>query len=161
MIANMTNAESVLHGDTLPHFGPECSRSETASAQPVRILLVDDNKAFLESAREELSLQPGFEVVGCAHTGRDALAMTQELLPQVVFVDLFAVLLDLYVPGRNSMETVVRLKAMPNAPKVIILSHRDSDYRPLAIAAGADDFLVKPQFKLLARSTVRNLTRRN
>ncbi|MFO1512554.1 MAG: response regulator [Verrucomicrobiota bacterium] len=144
-----------------PNARPESERKQPSPRPPIRILLADDNAAFLEFAREELSFHPDFEVVGCVRTGKGALAMTQELSPHVVFLDLFVVLLDLFVPGQNAMETVVRLKSLPQAPKVIILSHRDSDeYRPGAFAAGADEFLTKPQFKLLARALVRELTTR-
>ena len=45
-------------------------------------------------------------------------------------------LLDLFVPGQNAMETIIRLKSLPSAPKVVVLSHRESDeYRPGAFAA--------------------------
>lgn len=157
----------IIHDNTArlmstdPHPAQETAREQPTLRQPIRILLADDNAAFLEFAREELSFHPDFEVVGCVRTGKGALAMTQELSPHIVFLDLFVVLLDLFVPGQNAMETVVRLKSLPQPPKVIILSHRDSDeYRPGAFAAGADEFLTKPQFKLLARSIVRRLTNR-
>jgi len=144
-----------------PNPNPDLRHDKLAERQRTRILLADGNAAFLEFAREELSLHPDFEVVGCVRTGKGALAMTRELSPHVVFLDLFVVLLDLFVPGQNAMETIVQLKALPNAPKVIILSHRDSDeYRPGAFAAGADEFLTKPQFKLLAQPLVRKLTAR-
>jgi DNA-binding NarL/FixJ family response regulator len=148
--------------DLPPNASSESGPEKPAGRPPVRILLADDNSAFLEFAREELSFHPDFEVVGCVRTGQGALAMTRELSPHVVFLDLFVVLLDLFVPGQNAMETVVQLKSLPRPPKVIILSHRDSDeYRPGAFAAGADEFLTKPQFKLLARSLVRRLTNRH
>ena len=145
-----------------PDADPESRPNQPGNRTRTRILLADSNAAFLEFAREELSLHPDFEVVGCVRTGKGALAMTRELSPHVVFLDLFVVLLDLFVPGQNAMETVVRLKSLPNAPKVIILSHRDSnEYRPGAFAAGADEFLTKPEFKLLTQPLVRKLTARS
>jgi DNA-binding NarL/FixJ family response regulator len=142
-------------------LNPEFRNDKPAERQRTRILLADSNAAFLEFAREELSLHPEFEVVGSVRTGKGAIAMTRELSPHVIFLDLFVVLLDLFVPGQNAMETIVRLKALPDSPKVIILSHRESDeYRPSAFAAGADEFLTKPEFKLLAQPLVRKLTTR-
>jgi len=128
----------------------------------IRILLADENLPFLAFAREALSSHPQFQVVACVRTGKDALAMTRELAPDVVFIDLFVVLLELFVPGQNAMEAILRLKALPRAPKVVIVSHRDSDeYRPAAFSAGADEFLTKPQFQLLAGPLVRRLTQRH
>jgi DNA-binding NarL/FixJ family response regulator len=148
--------------DIPPNARPEIGREKLASGQPIRILLVDGNASFLEFAQEELSLQADFEVVASVRTGKGALDLSRELSPHVVFLDLFVVLLDLFVPGQNAMETILRLKALPHPPKVIIVSHRDSEeYRPAALAAGADEFLIKPQFKLLARPLVRKLVVRH
>ena len=149
--------------DNTAQFMPSNAKSgfRPGEQKRTRILLADSNASFLEFAREELSLHPEFEVVGCVRTGKEALAMTRELSPQVVFLDLFAVLLDLFVPGQNAMETIVRIKALPNPPKLIILSHRESDeYRPSVFAAGADEFLIKPEFKQLAQPLVRKLVSR-
>jgi DNA-binding NarL/FixJ family response regulator len=145
-----------------PNTNPESGQDKTADRKRTRILLADSNVSFLEFAREELSLHPDLEVVGCVRTGKEALAMTRELTPDIVFLDLFVVLLDLFVPGHNAMETIVRLKDLPNAPKVVVLSHRESDeYRPGAFAAGADEFLTKPEFKQLAQPLVRKLVPRH
>lgn len=141
-----------------PNEDPKSVQNKTDDRPRVRILLADDSPAFLQSARKELALNPDFEIVASVRTGKEALAMTRYLSPHVVFLDLFVVLLDLFVPGQNAMETIVRLKALPHPPKVVILSHRDSDeYRPSIFASGADEFLTKPQFSLLARSVVRKL----
>jgi len=135
---------------------------KTSTGKRTRILLADSNASFLEFAREELSVHLDFEVVGCVRTGKEALTMTRELSPDIVFLDLFAVLLDLFVPGQNAMETIIRLKALPNAPKIVILSHRESDeYRPGIFAAGADEFLTKPEFRQLAQPIVRKLISRS
>ena len=145
-----------------PNGNQGLRRDKTVVGKRTRVLLADSNASFLEFAREELSLHPDLEVVGCVRTGKEALAATCELSPQVVFLDLFAVLLDLFVPGQNAMETIIRLKALPNAPKVVILSHRESDeYRPSVFAAGADEFLTKPEFKQLAQLIVRKLVPRS
>jgi CheY-like chemotaxis protein len=140
---------------------PGFDEGKTVARKRTRILLADSNASFLEFAREELSVHPDLEVVGSVRTGKEALAMARERSPDVIFLDLFAVLLDLFVPGQNAMETIVRLKALPNPPKIVVLSHRESDeYRPSAFAAGADEFLTKPEFKQLAHPLVRKLVPR-
>jgi len=157
VIMTLDNTARFMSSNATPGFRPD----KPVEQKRTRILLADSNASFLEFAREELSLHPDFEVVGCVRTGKEALAMTRELSPQVVFLDLFAVLLDLFVPGQNAMETIVRIKALPNPPKIIILSHRESDeYRPGVFAAGADEFLIKPEFKQLAQPLVRKLASR-
>ena len=141
-----------------PNANPESRPNTTAQRKRTRILLADSNASFLEFAKEELSVHLDFEVIGCVRTGKEALNLTRELSPDVVFLDLFAVLLDLFVPGQNAMETIIRLKALPNPPKLIVMSHRESDeYRPVAFAAGADEFLTKPEFKQLAHPILRKL----
>lgn len=143
------------------HGKPGYRKDQAGEWKRTRILLADSNASFLEFAREELSLHPDFEVVGSVRTGKEALAATRELSPDIIFLDLFAVLLDLFVPGQNAMETIVRLKALPNSPKIVILSHRESDeYRAGAFAAGADEFLTKPEFKRLAQLIIRKLVPR-
>jgi len=147
---------------TPPNSNPESRHDKPVERQRTRILLADSNASFLEFAREELSVHPDFEVVGCVRTGKEALAMARELSPQIVFLDLFAALLDLFVPGQNAMETIVRLKGLPNPPKVVVLSHRESDeYRPAAFAAGADEFITKPEFKQVVQPLVRKLVSRS
>jgi len=102
---------------TPPNSNPESRHDKPAERQRTRILLADSNVAFLEFAREELSLHPDFEVIGCVRTGKGALAMTRELSPHVVFLDLFVVLLDLFVPGQNAMETVSSTQGPAQCPQ--------------------------------------------
>lgn len=162
MVVTMNHSDTARLMDEALNQPCPASKVKSTPGQPIRILLADGNAAFLEFAREELSLQPEFEVVACVRTGKSALNLTGKLSPDVVFLDLFVVLLDLFVPGQNAMETILRLKALPQAPKVITLSPHDSDeYRPATLAAGADEFLTKPQFKAHARSLVRKLVPRH
>ena len=161
MVLSMNHLNTARLMDETPNKPHSSSEARSTLGQPIRILLADGNAAFLEFAREELSLQPDFEIVASVRTGKSALTLTSELSPDVVFLDLFVVLLDLFVPGQNAMETILRLKSLPRAPKVIILSPHDSgEYRPAALAAGADEFLTKPQFKACAQPLVRKLVPR-
>lgn len=107
---------------------------------PVRLLLVDDSPDFLASATDFLCTRPQLQLVGPAASGAEALDLVARIP-----VDL--VLLDLNLRGLNGFETARRLKARPDAPKIIIVTLQDApEYRHLALAAGADGFIAKGEF---------------
>ena len=54
---------------------------------PIRCLIVDDNKSFLEAARVLLERE-GLTVAGVASTGAEALRQAETLRPDVVLVDI-------------------------------------------------------------------------
>ena len=106
----------------------------------VRILLVDDSIAFLESATRFLSVDARLEIVGRAFSGGEALEQVSRLYPDLV-------LMDLAMPGMNGLEATHLVKAQPNAPHVVILTLNDSsEYRAAALNVGADGFVTKSEF---------------
>src|SRR5689334_3634289 len=107
---------------------------------PFRVLVVDDNPGFLESATRFLSVDARLEIVGCAISGWEALQQVNLLHPDLV-------LMDLAMPGMNGLEATRLLKAQPQAPYVVILTLQDhSEYREAAVAVGADGFIAKSEF---------------
>lgn len=107
---------------------------------PVRILLVDDSLAFLESATRFLQGDERTEIIGRVLSGREALEQVTQLHPDLV-------LMDLAMPGMSGLEATSLIKASPNAPCVVILTLNDSnEYRKAATAAGADGFVTKSEF---------------
>jgi DNA-binding NarL/FixJ family response regulator len=107
---------------------------------PIRILLVDDNPEFLESAARFLSADPQVEIVGRAHSGFDAVDGVRRWQPDLV-------LMDLVMPGMNGLEATRYIKAQPDAPRVVILTlHDNLEYRAAAEAARADGFIAKSEF---------------
>ena len=113
---------------------------------PIRVLLVDDNAEFLQSAARFLSVDPRIVIVGCARSGREALDQVALLHPDLV-------LMDMAMPGMNGLKATRRIKAQPDAPHVIILTLYDNaEYRTAAEAMGADGFVPKWEFgtKLLS-----------
>lgn len=111
-------------------------RSEHASPC-CRVLLVDDNPAFLTSLERFLSIEPRLAVVGRAHSGRTALEEVRRLQPRLV-------LMDVSMPEMGGLEATQRLKAEPDAPRVIILTmYEDAEFRQAAQDVGADGFVAK------------------
>jgi len=114
---------------------------------PLRLLLVDDSPLFLDSAVQLLSRDPEIEIVGRALSGEDALAQVNALNPDVV-------LMDIAMPGMGGLEATRQIKALPQPPRVVILTLYDNpEYRAAAERVGADGFLCKSDFdaRVLAR----------
>src|ERR1043165_6536076 len=86
----------------------------------IRLLLVDDNREYLEAATALLKSQPEIEIVGSALTGQEALELVPQTHPDVV-------LLDLLMPEMNGLEVAKRLKAEANPPRIIIVTLEDQN----------------------------------
>jgi DNA-binding NarL/FixJ family response regulator len=106
---------------------------------PLRILLVDDSLAFLESATRFLAIDRELKIVGRVLSGEDALEQVPQLCPDLV-------LMDMSMPGINGLEATRQIKARPSAPYVVVLTLNDgSEYRTAALAVGADGFVTKSE----------------
>jgi DNA-binding NarL/FixJ family response regulator len=113
------------------------SAREQGNGSARRVLLVDDNAEFLDSASHFLTADQRIEIVGRACSARTALEQVPLLKPDLV-------LMDLSMPEMNGLEATRRLKARPDSPRVIILTLYDHpEYRAAAAAARADGFVAK------------------
>lgn len=79
---------------------------------PVRVLVVDDSEVFRNVLAVVVAGTPGFEVVGSASSGREALFLVEELAPHLV-------LLDLQMPDIDGIETALRIRRYH--PDVVVL----------------------------------------
>jgi DNA-binding NarL/FixJ family response regulator len=105
-------------------------------AMPRTVLIVDDHDAFRESASALLAAE-GFDVVGAAADGDEAVAEARRLRPQVV-------LLDIQLPDLDGFAVAERLTALPDPPRVVLISSRDaSAYGPRLGEAYARGFITK------------------
>jgi DNA-binding NarL/FixJ family response regulator len=104
-----------------------------------RILIVDDQAVVRSGFRVLLEDEPGFEIVGEAQDGREAIALVARRQPDVV-------LMDIRMPGMDGLEATRRLTG-PDAAhpvKVIVITTFDLDeYVFAALRAGAAGFLLK------------------
>jgi DNA-binding NarL/FixJ family response regulator len=129
---------------TLAHRMPEMddARVESVAQNDVRVLIVDDQLPFREASRMVVEMTDGFEVTGEAENGEQAIALVEELKPDLV-------LMDVQMPGMDGVETTRRITSVPNPPVVVVMStHESGDYVDVAIAAGAVGFVPKSQFGL-------------
>ena len=102
------------------------------------VLIVDDHPGFRRIARALLEAE-GFEVVGEATDGEEALRIAAELAPTLV-------LLDVQLPGIDGFEVASKLTAGGGGPDVVLVSSRDgSDFGPLVAQSGALGFVPKDE----------------
>ncbi|MCW2723846.1 MAG: two component transcriptional regulator, LuxR family [Frankiales bacterium] len=102
-----------------------------------RILLVDDQPLMRMGFRMILDAQEGFEVVGEAGDGDEAVRLTARLDPDVV-------LMDVRMPGTDGVAATRRIVGSGSASRVLILTTFDLDeYAFAGLRAGASGFLLK------------------
>ena len=100
------------------------------------VLIVDDHTPFRASARALLQAE-GFEVVGEAADGAEAVAAVAALRPQIV-------LLDVQLPDLDGLAVAEQLATAPDPPAVVLISSRDAAaYGPRLQAAPARGFIPK------------------
>jgi len=102
----------------------------------IRLLLADDHRMLREGLRRSM-IDEGFEVVGEADNGEEAVRLAGELRPDVV-------LMDVSMPEMDGVEATRAIARMDDGPRVIMLTmHADADVLADAIRAGATGYLVK------------------
>jgi len=115
--------------------------------EAIRILVVDDHAVVREGLRAFLALQQGFEIVGEAADGDEALERAAELDPDVI-------LMDLVMPGRDGVSAMRELHARRRdaggrgsqggrARVIVLTSFLDDDRLLPALEAGAAGYLLK------------------
>jgi len=104
---------------------------------PIQVLLADDQPLFIEGLSALLQSREEFEVLGIATSGREAIAMTQDLLPDLVITDL-------RMPDVNGIEVTRRIKSVAPKTRIIILTVSEEHEDLIqATQAGAQGYLLK------------------
>ncbi len=104
---------------------------------PIRVLLADDHTLVRQGLRKILEEQPGFEVIGEAGNGRDAVQLALASSPDVA-------VLDIGMPLLSGIEATRQIVRRTNGTQILILSmHADEAYVARALDAGARGYLLK------------------
>jgi DNA-binding NarL/FixJ family response regulator len=109
--------------------------SSTVLAAP-RVLVVDDHRTFAELLSGALQAA-GMDVLGTAHCAAEAVAMVEDLQPDVV-------VMDIEMPREDGLSGTRRLREVAPATVVVVVSaHRDPEWVVRATQAGASAFIPK------------------
>lgn len=109
----------------------------TASAAPIRILLVDDHPIVRTGLAAIITSQPDMEIVGQTGSAREALELHTKTRPDVT-------LMDLKLPGMSGVEAIRLLRQRRSDVKVLVLTTYEGDediYQ--ALMAGAAAYIIK------------------
>lgn len=102
----------------------------------MNVLIVDDEHLARQRLRKMLSARNGYQIIGEAETGEDALKKTQAANPDVV-------LMDIRMPGMDGIEAANYITRM-DKPPAIIFTTAFSDHALDAFESHAIDYLLKP-----------------
>ena len=119
---------------------------------PVRILLADDHTVMRNGLRLLLERQPHLLVVGEAADGRQAVALSDSVNPDVV-------IMDIAMPNLNGIEATRQIvNHHPRTAVAILSMHSDESYVIRALKAGARAYLLKDSAEADLLAAVRALT---
>lgn len=103
----------------------------------ITILLADDQPLVRMGLRRIFDRRHGFDVIAEAGDGAEAVELAQSAKPEVV-------VMDMRMPGTNGAEAIRRLRALDNAPPVLVLTtYDDNETVHEAVTAGAAGFALK------------------
>ena len=103
----------------------------------LRILLADDHELVRQGLRALIEGQPGWQVCGEATTGREAVAKTRELKPDIV-------VMDFTMPELNGMEATRQIcAALPRTQVLVLTMHDSEELVREVLAAGARGYVLK------------------
>lgn len=104
----------------------------------IDVLIVDDDFMVARIHKTYVDEIQGFQVVGFAHTGAQAVEMTAELQPHLI-------LLDIYLPDANGLDLLQPIRAAaPEVDVLVISAAREADSVRRALRSGITHYLIKP-----------------
>jgi two-component system response regulator DegU len=106
-------------------------------SEKTKVLIVDDHEVFCESLALLLSIKQGVEVVGMAHSGREAIKKIESSGPNIV-------LMDIEMKDLDGIETMRRIREKhPEINFIMLTMHSGEEYILEALRAGAKGYILK------------------
>lgn len=103
----------------------------------LQILVVDDHDIIRRGLKDLLTAKPGWEVCAEGRTGREAIALAEQLKPQIV-------VMDISMPDLNGLEAARRIhKSLPKTGILILTMHFSDQLVREVIEAGARGYILK------------------
>lgn len=103
----------------------------------IRILIVDDHRILRAGLKTLFSGDQNLEVIGEAASGEEAVALAQEVHPDVV-------LMDIGMPGIDALEATRQfVEKLPGSRILILTMHEDSALVQAYLNAGASGYIIK------------------
>jgi two-component system nitrate/nitrite response regulator NarL len=120
-----------------------------SSSPLIRVLIADDHAVVREGIRHVLDTDGGFEIVGEAADGQQAVDLAQALRPDVV-------VLDLSMPVLSGFDATVRIRETVPGTNILVLSmHHLDEYVVRSVRAGAHGYLRKDSSPAELRGAIR------
>ena len=117
----------------------------------IRVLIADDHAVVREGIRHVLTTDGGFDVVGEAANGREAVTLARSLDPDVV-------VLDLTMPLLSGLDAAVEIRREAPGARILVLSiHDDEEYVIQSVRAGAQGYLRKDSSPAELRGAIRTI----
>jgi len=109
----------------------------------MKILVVDDEDQVREYITWIINrCDSVYEIIGSVHSGKAALELMKNQLPDLVFADIT-------MPGMSGLELLAQIKEKYQEVHVLILTcHNEFEYARTAVKLGADDYILKDEIDI-------------
>jgi DNA-binding NarL/FixJ family response regulator len=125
--------------------------SNKEATAPVRLLIADDHALVRSGLRVMLKREPGFEIIGEAGNGREAVELCRSLEPNLV-------LMDMRMPEMDGLEATRAIKREhPEISILMVTMHDNNDYMLEAAKAGAAGYVLKDASRNELLATMRHV----
>jgi two-component system, NarL family, response regulator LiaR len=120
-------------------------------AEKIRLLIADDHRLVREGIKAFIAPTPGFEIVGEASNGLEAVDLAKRLHPDVI-------LLDLVMPELDGIDATREIKNHDPNVKILIISSFVEETKVIAsVKAGASGYLMKDSSPEEIETAIRNV----